>query len=76
MKYSVGRIVPGKNFDVVGMSYIGAPRPNTAVFITKKIEHLPDALEAVSECLVFAEKSIVVPKKLENVHAFYFSDRP
>lgn len=76
MRLSVSRIVPGKNFDVIGMSYIGAPRSNTAMFITKKVEHLLDALNEVSDCLVFAEEGIVVTESLANLHAFSFSRKP
>lgn len=76
MKYAVGRIVEGKPFDITGMSYIGAPRSNTAMFITKKVEHLLLVLNEVEECLVFAETGIEVPEDLEQKHAFHFSEKP
>lgn len=58
MEMNVSQVVPEKDFDVIGMSYIGAPRSNMAMFITKKIEHLLGTLKTVKECLVFAEEGI------------------
>ncbi len=40
MRLNVSKVVPEKSFNIIGMSYIGAPRSNTAMFITKKVEHL------------------------------------
>lgn len=76
MKLNVNGIVSEKGFDITGMSYIGAPRSNTAMFITKKVEHLLVALENVSHCLVFAEEGIVVSNALNEKHAFHFSTKP
>lgn len=76
MRLNVDRIVSEKHFDIVGMSYIGAPRSNTAMFITKKVEHLLNALGQVKDCLVFAEEGVVVPENLKRIHAFHFSDKP
>ena len=72
----VGTICKGKNFPVTGSSYIGAPKSNTAMFITKKVEQLLSALESVSECLVFAENGITVSDSLLQKHAFVFSKKP
>lgn len=76
MRYNVSKIVSGKSFVVIGISYIGAPRSNTAMFISKKVEHLLTALEAVDECLIFAETGISVSDELLKKHAFHFSERP
>lgn len=76
MEYNVNRIIENRDFMIYGMSYIGAPRSNTAMFITRKVEHLLSALEPVNECLVFAEDGIAVPEKLLNNHAFHFSAKP
>lgn len=40
------------------MSYIGVLHSNTAMFITRKVKHLLDALKSVLECLVFAEEEL------------------
>ena len=67
MKFDVGKIVPGKTFFITGTSYIGNPRSNTAMYITKKVERLLSALETVSECLIFAEDSIDVPAGIDRI---------
>jgi len=76
MKLNVNRIIPGKSFEIKGMSYIGAPKSNTAMFITNKVSHLLCALESVQECLVFAENGIEIPDSLEERHGFVFSSLP
>lgn len=76
MKYNVSGIVEGHDFYVEGMSYIGEPKSNTAMFISKKVERLLSALEPVDHCLVFAENGITVPDSLMMKHAFYFSKQP
>ena len=76
MKYDISKVVEGQHFEVIGMSYIGAPKSNTAMFITKKVEHLLNALTSVEHCLVFAENGITVSEELKAKHAFYFSDKP
>ena len=76
MRLNVSKIVSDKCFDILGMSYIGAPRSNTAMFITKKVEHLLPVLKNVNEGLVFAEDGIIVSKELADRHAFCFSDKP
>ena len=58
------------------MSYIGAPRSNTAMFITKKIESKLEALYSVENCLVFAENGIEPSAELLRKHVFHFSDNP
>ena len=76
MEYNVGTIVSGKNFNIKGMSYIGAPQSNTAMFMTRKVAHLLSALESVEDCLVFIETGVNVPEALLEKHAFFFSDKP
>ena len=73
MAINVSIVVPEKDFPIRGASYIGAPRSNTAMFITKKVAHLLTSLESVAECLVFAEEGIDVPESLRKQHAFSFS---
>ena len=76
MRLNVKGIVPEKNFEIIGISYIGSPKSNTAMFITKKVENLLTALENVSECLIFAEEGICVSDNLNEKHAFHFSKKP
>lgn len=76
MKFDVSRLIPEKNFFIKGMSYIGAPRPNTAMYISKKVERLLGSLETVDNCLVFVEDGIQTTEALEKKHAFYFTANP
>lgn len=76
ISFNVNRFSPDHSFDISGTSYIGAPRSNTAMFITRKVETLLNALSEVSECLVFAEEGISVSDELKKKHAFVFSGKP
>lgn len=64
------------SFLIIGASYIGAPRSNTAMFISKKIGSLIHALEHVEQCLVFAEDGLEVPNEILDRHCFVFSENP
>lgn len=76
MQIDVNEIVPGKSFEIKGMSYIGKPMSNTAMFLSKKAEHLIGALTEVDECLVFIEETIDIPDRLVGMHVFKKSPRP
>ena len=76
MKLNANRFVPEKSFGIIGMSYVGKPKSNTAMFITKKVERLLETLNSVNECLVFAETGIDVSDDLLKKHAFHFSEKP
>lgn len=76
MEFQVNRIVPGKQFAIDGLSYIGKPQSNTAMFITKKVDRLLPSLNNVDECLVFAEAGITIPQDLLDKHAFSISEYP
>ena len=62
--------------DIKEVSYIGEPKPNTAMFIAKKASNLLVNLELIENCLVFAENGLEVPVDLLNKHHFEFSDNP
>lgn len=63
-------------FEVTGASYIGKPVPNTAMFVSKKVEYLVENLRDVSNCLVFAENGITVAEEIAKNHCFVYSDKP
>lgn len=63
-------------FCVQGASYIGCPRPNTAMFVSKKVSHLINALDGVSNCVVFAESGMEVSEAIKNNNYVIFSDSP
>lgn len=76
MEFDVNRIVAEKDFFINGTSYIGAPKSNTAMYITKKVERLLGALQQVSNCLIFAENGISVPAEIAENNAVVLTDNP
>ena len=64
------------NFDVTGVSYIGNPRSNTAMYATRKVENLLNNLRSVFHCVVFVENGMLVDDSLQKEHFFFFSDNP
>ena len=76
MEIRTRRYSSEKDFPIMGVSYIGEPKSNTAMFVSKKVEHLIAVLADVRECLVFAENGLEVPHELVKEHCFVFSDNP
>ena len=76
MQYSVKNICEDYDFDIVGASYAGAPRDNTMMYISKKVEHLVKGLSQVKDCLIFLENGIVVPEQYQKDNCFIYSDNP
>ena len=76
MNYNVKNIDDNYDFEVDTASYIGAPRSNTFMFISKKVGKLLSALEDVEQCLIFAEDGLEVAIHLKEKHCFVFSENP
>lgn len=76
MEYNVSELDPKYDFIVNGASYIGAPKPNTVMFLSKKVEHLLSSLSGISKCLVFVENTIKVPEELTKDNCFVFTAYP
>lgn len=76
MQYDVGWIDADYNFKIYGVSYIGKPRSNTAMYISRKIAEQLGELEFVEQCLVFAETGIEIPEALKKKHAILLVDNP
>lgn len=66
----------GPEETIQGVSYIGAPRSRTAMYVTAKVSHLLANLESVRHCLIFAEKGMDVADSLMERHSFLFSEFP
>lgn len=73
---NVNEVSSEYNFEVTGVSYVGAPKDNTAMYISKKIADVISRLEGKKNCLVFAEKGIEVPEKLKKENCFVFTANP
>lgn len=76
MNYNVNRISKEFCFNIDGASYIGAPRDNTMMFISRKVGHLISNLFGHKECLVVAENGIEVPSELTEDNCFIFTENP
>lgn len=70
-EYNVSEISNGKyQFCIRGVSYIGKPSSNTAMYISKKVERLLVNLEDKKHCLIFTEDNIDIPEKLSKNNFF------
>ncbi len=76
MQIDVSKYSDKHSFWIMGASYIGAPRSNTAMFVSRKIGMTIHALKEVDECLVFAEIGLKVPEEYLDKHCFVFSANP
>lgn len=76
MQYDVSRIDAKYHFIINGVSYIGQPRSNTAMYISRKIAEQLKKLESVEQCLVFAEKGIEIPATIRKRHAIFLVENP
>lgn len=64
------------SFRIDGVSYIGSPKENTAMYVSKKVAYLLENLEKLQNCLVFAEEGIEVPDRLKKHNCFIFCQNP
>ena len=76
VEYNVSRIIDDRSFPIIGVSYIGAPKDNTAMYISKKIADKIGVLRDYQNCLVFAQAGIEVDEAIKKKNAIVFSDNP
>ncbi len=76
MKYSVRSIDPNYDFDITGISFIGAPKDGTVLFLTGRVKSLLKNLEGRERCLVFVEEGIPVPNALKEKNCFVPTPNP
>lgn len=76
MEYNVRCFSPQHDFVVLGVSYIGNPKPHTAMFITEKVKELLVNLDGISNCLIFAERGLSIAADIQKYNCFVFSDDP
>lgn len=63
-------------YNIIGASYAGAPRNNTMMYISKKVEYLVENLTNVVECLVFVEDSIYIDSIVLEKNCIVFCKNP
>ena len=76
MEFAVNDIDKNYAFKVNGVSYIGSPRECTAMYVSKKVEHLVVNLKGLQNCLIFTEEGIEVSSELMQKNCFVFSATP
>lgn len=76
MRINVKEFDENYDFAIMGTSYAGDPKPNTVMYVTKKVEHLVQNLAHVTQCLVFVENGMEVSKELMSENCFVFSEKP
>lgn len=76
MQFNIKQIHADYDFVIYGASYIGKPKENTALYISKKVEHLIDNLKSYKNCLVFAETGIEVADDIYKNNCIIFSPKP
>lgn len=62
--------------NIKGVSYVGKPKNNTMMYMSKKIESKLLGLTEVNNCLVFIEENISVPDNIVNQHNYVLSTDP
>ena len=76
MQINVNSINPEFDFFITGTSYAGEPKNNTAMFVTKKVQHLLQNLKEREHCLVFVETGADIPEVVTKRNLVVFSDNP
>ena len=76
MSININRFYKDYDFEITGASYIGKPKSNTVMYITKKVESLINNLIEVKDCLVFAETGINVPTTINKKNVIIITDNP
>lgn len=64
------------NYEVAGVSYVGKPKNNTAMFISQKVKHLAHLLTDVEQCIIFAENGIVFLEEIEEKNQIIYTKFP
>lgn len=76
MEYNVNQIDVSYDFTINGISYIGSPKANTAMYVSKKVAHLLENVRTIQNCLVFAEEGMEVDTQLRKNNCIIFSKNP
>ena len=64
------------SFIIGGVSYVGNPRSNTAMYVGLKVQSLLSNLKQCTECLVFAETGIIADEDIKQNNCVVITDNP
>ncbi len=76
IKYNVSQIIPDYDFTITGVSFIGAPKDGSVLFVTKKVKNFLKNLASRKECLVFIQEGIDIPEDYKTNNCFVVSEDP
>lgn len=76
IKYNVSQITPDYDFTITGVSFIGAPKDGTVLFVTKKVKGYLKNLALRKNCLVFIQEGIDIPDDYKTNNCFVVSEDP
>lgn len=67
---------PAADFPITGLSYIGNPQPNTAMFAGKKLEHFLPRLASVQNAVIFVSNDMDIPTAATRQNVFVRCKNP
>ena len=73
---NVKQFNPAYDFEIFGATYIESPKPNSVLFVGKKIAAHIVHLEQAQQCLIFVEKVLRFLNILGRPTASKFSPNP
>jgi len=73
---NVKQFNPKYDFEILGATYIESPKPNSVLFVGKKIASHIVHLEKAHQCLVFVEEGVDVPEHFQKDNCIKFSPNP
>ncbi len=72
----VSKYDPAYSFQITGATYIVDPKPNSVMFVGKKIGELITNLERAANCLVFVEEGVDVLDEYREQNCIVLTDNP
>lgn len=76
MQICVSEFSQNHSFMIMGTSYAGKPKNNTAMYIAKKVQHLLQNLKNTKECLIFVEDGSEIPSEITNENVVVICKNP
>lgn len=67
---------PAYDFQILGATYIEDPKPNSVLYVSKKIASHISCLDKAFHCLIFVEEGVDVPLQYHTNNCIVFSSNP
>ena len=76
MAINVNELYPEYSFDILGVSYIGNPKPNTVMYVGRKISHMLSNLSMARDVLCFTDDDVEIPESASKNNAIIHVSNP